>query len=107
MLRDLEGSYYASDRGEGYASRDNRLAAEQIYADAQALLKLREFQPPDKDFPDALRDNLLFKLRSLARPGGDDGAPGELSHHAALVPGSAPPDPWLRAEEPTAGADVD
>lgn len=65
MLRDLNGTFYQIDAREGYTTERHILAAEKIGEEVDRLLELPEFSLPRDNFPSALREDTLFKLRSL------------------------------------------
>jgi hypothetical protein len=65
MLRDMHGSYYTNEPGQGFLADKNKEAAGEIYDQTKRLLNEPHNQLP-RGFPDKLRDDLLFKLRSMA-----------------------------------------
>ncbi len=67
MIRDVEGSYYKRDVNLGFLTDSNFDATTRIHDEVQRLLSEPQYRLPDTGFPKSLEDNLLFKLRSLAR----------------------------------------
>jgi len=88
MLRDMQGSYYTNEIGQGFLAGKNMEAAGEIYDQTKWLLNQPHNQLP-RDFPSKLRDDLLFKLRSMAfvtqEQGEAGSAPPQTTAQASLA----------------------